>query len=72
MSNETTIKITKAKKRADLFDRSGDGPICNTGEFHGIHLDLVFRDYHAKVFNLFDVESAFVEVKEKVVVFEFL
>ena len=72
MSNEASIEVAESEKGSELFYGGGDGPICYSGKFGWVHLDLIFTDYHAEIVNFLDVKGTFVKVKKQVVVLEFL
>jgi hypothetical protein len=65
--NESLIEVTKTKERLDLSFISWCFPICNSGDFDGIHADLAISDNDAKVLGFLLIEHAFVQVEVQLV-----
>ena len=57
--NEASIKVSKSKERAYLFDILGDWPVTDSIEFYGVHHHLAFFNNKAKIFNLCFAKFAF-------------
>ena len=57
--NEASIKVSKSKERAHLFNAFGDWPVTDSIEFCGVHHHLAFFDNKAKVFDLCFAKFAF-------------
>ena len=45
------VKISKAKKRLNIFNLAGFRPIMNSLNLGGIHLQYVFREDEAEAFD---------------------
>ena len=57
--NEVSVKVSKSKEGAYLFNTLGDQPVMDSIEFHGVHHHLAFFNNKAKVFNLYLAKFTF-------------
>ena len=73
--NKASIKVSKSKERAHLFNILGDWPVTDFVEFCGVHYHLALFDNKAKIFDLhfakfafrwFEVKVSFLEAFENV------
>ena len=60
--NEAVVKISEAKKRLNFFNLAGLRPILNSLNLGGIHLQSVFREDEAEVFNSVFRKMTFIQM----------
>ena len=70
--NKTSIEIAESKEDLNVVGRARSRPVCDGGQFFGVHLDPISANQEAKVFHLTLVELAFLGVGKQVSVFEFV
>ena len=60
--NEVAVKISEAKKRLNVFNLAGLRPILNSLNLGGIHLQSVFREDEAEVFDSVFGKTTFIRM----------
>ena len=64
------IEVCQSKKTSYSSDHFRHRPFFNGFYLGIIHLDPLSRDYHAKEFHLLDAESAFLQFRKNVMLFQ--
>ena len=59
-----TVEVNEAYESLHVSPVLWDGPIMDSSNFHGVHLNLVFRDDQSKVLNLLLIELTLFQVEK--------
>ena len=62
--DKVTVEINKAYENLYVSPVFWDGPIMDSGDFHGVYRNFVLRNDQSEVFKLFLVEFTFLQVEE--------